>query len=82
MLRPTKFSHPDKTVIAVATLVLERLMDLRIERLDDLRAHLKTVDRGLDVLFLPAVSVLYLLGLIEYHVKTDSLEYTAKHETL
>ena len=33
-------------------------------------------------LFLPALSLLYLLGVIAYRPKTDSLEYVGPNETL
>jgi hypothetical protein len=34
------------------------------------------------VLFLPTLSFLYLLGLVEYRPKTDSLEYVGPNETV
>ena len=75
MLRPTKHSHPDRTVINVALLLLARLRALRVEEYGALRRHAKNSVAGGDVLFLPALNFLYLLGLIEYRPKTDSLEY-------
>lgn len=35
-----------------------------------------------DVLFLPSLNFLYLLGLIEYHPKTDSIEYVGQNEAV
>jgi hypothetical protein len=37
---------------------------------------------GGDVLFLPSLNFLYVLGLIEYHPKTDSVEYVGQNEAL
>ena len=82
MLRPTKHSHPDRTVINVAIVILARLKDLRIANYGDLLSHVKKSVLGGDVLFLPALSFLFLMGLIEYRPKTDSIEYINKNETV
>jgi len=78
MLRPSKHAHPDKTVIAVATLLLRRLRDRRIDSFDGLRHYLSNTQGGIGVLFLPALNLLFLLGLIEYRSKTDAFEYTGR----
>lgn len=75
MLRPSKHSHPDRTVINVSMLLLSRLKSRRVEEYDDLRKLAKKNVSGGDVLFLPAINLLFLLGLIEYRPKTDAFEY-------
>lgn len=75
MLRPSKHSHPDRTVINVALLLLGRLKKRRLDNYGDLRSFAKKAVTGGDVLYLPALNFLYLLGLIEYHPKTDAVEY-------
>jgi hypothetical protein len=75
MLRPSKHSHPDRTVISVALLLLGRLKKRRLDNYGDLRAYAKKSTTGGDVLYLPALNFLFLMGLIEYHSKTDSVEY-------
>jgi hypothetical protein len=75
MLRPTKHSHPDRTVINVALLLLGRLTSRRLDDYDSLNKFAKKAVSGGDVLFLPALNFLYLMGLIEYHAKTDAVEY-------
>jgi hypothetical protein len=82
MLRPTKHSHPDKTIINVSLLLLKRLMARRLEDYGALRKYVKKTVAGGDVLFLPALNFLYLMGLIEYHPKTDSVEYVGNNETV
>ena len=82
MLRPTKHSHPDRTVINVSLLLLARVKMLRIEEYDALRKYAKNKVNGGDVLFLPALNFLYLLGLVEYRQKTDSLEYVGPNEAV
>lgn len=75
MLRPTKHSHPDRTVVNVSLLLLTRLRKRRLEGYSALRTYVKKAVDGGDVLFLPALSFLFLLGLIEYRPKTDAIEY-------
>ncbi len=75
MLRPTKHSHPDRTVINVATLLLKRLRKRRLDEYDNLRKCVKDAVSGGDALFLPALNLLHVLGQIEYHPKTDAIEY-------
>lgn len=82
MLRPTKHSHPDRTVVSVALLLLTRLHKLRLQSYSDLRQFAKKAVKGGDVLFLPALSFLYLLGLIEYRPKNDSVEYVGPSEAV
>ncbi|MBM5815502.1 MAG: hypothetical protein FJ083_02575 [Cyanobacteria bacterium K_Offshore_surface_m2_239] len=82
MLRPTKHSHPDRTVINVSLLLLSRLKVRRFDEYDVLRKFAKKNVVGGDVLFLPALNLLYLLGLIEYRPKTDVVEYVGPNETI
>jgi hypothetical protein len=75
MLRPTKHSHPDRTVINLALLLLVHLKKRRLDDYDSLRKYAKKVIPGGEVLFLPALNFLYLLGVIEYRPKTDAVEF-------
>ena len=82
MLRPTKHSHPDRTVINVSLLLLVRLKMRRLDHYDRLHKYAKKTVIGGDVLFLPALDFLYLLGLIDYHSKTDTIEYVGPNEAI
>ena len=82
MLRPTKHSHPDRTVINVSLLLLSRLKDRRVDEYDVLRKFAKKHVVGGDVLFLPALNLLYLMGLVEYRPKTDAVEYVGPNEAI
>jgi hypothetical protein len=75
MLRPTKHSHPDRTILSVALLLIQYLKKRRIEDYGKLRAYAKKAVSGGDFLYLPALNLLFLLGLIEYRAKTDAIEY-------
>ena len=82
MLRPTKHSHPDRTVINVSLLLLSRLKDRRVDEYDVLRKFAKKHVVGGDVLLLPALNFLYLMGLVEYRPKTDAVEYVGPNEAI
>jgi hypothetical protein len=82
MLRPSKHSHPDRTVINVSVLLLSRLKARRLDSYDNLRSYAKKAVGGGDVLFLPALNFLFLIGLIDYRPKTDSVEYLGPNETV
>jgi len=82
MLRPTKHSHPDRTVISLSLLLLSRLKRERIEDYEKLRSLAKRSIIGGDVLFLPALNFLYLIGVIEYRPKTDAIEYVGPNEAV
>ena len=78
MLKPSKHAHPDQTIIAVATVILRRMKQRRVESFDGLRNHLQGVIEGVSALFLPALNLLFLLSLLEYRPKTDTFEYTGR----
>jgi hypothetical protein len=82
MLRPTKHSHPDRTVMNASLMLLSRLKSRRLESYDGLRTYVKNAIVGGEVLFLPSLNFLYLLGLIEYRQKTDAVEYVGPNETV
>jgi hypothetical protein len=62
-------------VINAALLLLARLKSRRLEHYQDLRELAKARIKGGDVLYLPALNFLFLIGLIDYRPKTDSVEY-------
>jgi hypothetical protein len=82
MLRPSKHAHPDRTIINVAVLLLKRLRAQRLCDYATLLMHARGAVNGGDILFLPSLNFLYLLGLIEYHPKTDAIEYVGQNEAV
>ncbi|GAB3009204.1 ABC-three component system middle component 8 [Mycobacterium bourgelatii] len=78
MLRPSKHSHPDQTTLAAATVLLRELRRNRAVKFDDLKKAIDKRAIGADYLFAPAVSLLYLLGLVEYRPTADVFEYTGQ----
>lgn len=82
MLRPSKHAHPDRTVVNVALLLLRRLKAQRLSDYSSLLGYARRTVSGGDVLFLPSLNLLFLLGLVAYHPKTDSFEYAGPNETV
>jgi hypothetical protein len=76
MLSPKKYNHPDQTVIGLSFLILKELSKKKLMKYDDILEYSKKKIDGAEVLFLASLSLLFILGVIEYHSKTDSIEYT------
>lgn len=76
MIQPSKHSHPDKTLIAVTVTLLKQLRTKRSTQFDELRLHLAKRNPEAASLFLPAIDLLFLLGLVIYRKHNDSFEYT------
>lgn len=75
MLRPNKHSDPQLTVLPVAGALLKQIKNKRLCTTAELRASLGKPESDRSPLLLPSVSLLFLLGLVEYRRKTDTLEY-------
>lgn len=75
MIRPSKHSHPDKTLIFAAFLLLRKLKQRRVETYVDLASYIKEQCGGDLNLFVPALNLLFALGLVNYRAKNDSFEY-------
>lgn len=75
MLFPSKHSNPDQTVLAFSVSLLHYLRSRQTVSYDDLRAFGKKKTKNSELLFVPSLSFLYLLGLVEYLPKIDSFEY-------
>jgi hypothetical protein len=77
MIRPSKHAHPDLTVMSVASVILERLKKMRTETYADLVSLVEKRTSSAKTLFLPALNLLFMLGLIRYLPKADRFEYLA-----
>lgn len=75
MLFPTKHDHPDQTVIAVSGTMMKYLSRYRVVTYDALLEHCQSKNQKVDYLFSPAISLLFLLGLVRYLPKSDSFEW-------
>ena len=78
MLKPTKFSNPDKTVISISVIALAHLQRKRIVSFDELKSFICAKREGVESLLIPSLNFLYLLGVVEYREKSDSFEFIAE----
>jgi hypothetical protein len=78
MLTPSKHLDLDRCAIRVASEVLAELRRRRMMEYDAVIRHIKrrAGDDG-EAVVAPALSLLFLLGRLEYHSKNDSFEYRA-----
>ena len=75
MLRPNKHSDPQLTVLPVAGDLLKRLRKKRACTIEELRTFTEQLGPDRVPLLMPSITLLYLLGLVEYRRKTDCMEY-------
>ena len=75
MIRPSKHAHPDLTVVSVAFVLLNILKQKRTESYTNLLLIVEKNTKNAKTLFLPALNLLFMLGLIRYLPKADRFEY-------
>jgi hypothetical protein len=75
MIRPAKHLNLNTCVLRAASRLLMRLKEERLCQFEELRHSLDDLGSDADILFLPTVHFLFLLGRVEYHSQTDSFEY-------
>jgi hypothetical protein len=79
MLAPKKHLNLDVSVVRIAAIVLRELQRRGVMEFERLRATVvRRVGLDGDLSFLPALSFLYLVGRIEYHLHNDMVEYKAE----
>ncbi len=81
ILRPSRHSHPDQTVMHVSALILSQLVRHRVIDFTELVLHAKQKVDGGENLIPPALDFLFLLGLIAYHPKNDTIEYLRREQS-
>ncbi len=85
MLKPNKHMNLDISVLNLSAQILRILKKNRIiehnKLLSVLCKKFNNEKKCIEVkcTFLPAVNMLHLLGVLEYHIKTDSFEYIKQH---
>lgn len=75
MLAIKKYANPKETLIFASFVLLRELKTKRISSVSELHEKLQKRIAAADSLFLPALSLLYVLGKVEYHAKNDEIEY-------
>lgn len=76
MLTPRKNLDLDTSLLRVAALMLRELQKRGVMEFERLRSVVtRRIGRNAELMFLPALDFLFLLGRVEYHVKNDTVEY-------
>ena len=76
MLAPEKHLDLDTSVLRVSSLMLKELQKKGVVELEKLRGLVRRrAGDDAELSFSPSLSLLFLLGLIEYHLKNDTVEY-------
>jgi hypothetical protein len=75
MIRAAKHLNLNTCVLRASCRLLATLQAERLCSYEVLRAALAGLGPDADVLFLPTVHFLFLLGRLNYHSQTDSFEY-------
>lgn len=75
MIRAAKHLNLNTCVLRASSRILATLQTERLCGYDALRRSLIDLGPDADILFLPTVHFLFLLGRVEYHTQTDSFEY-------
>lgn len=82
MITPTKYMDLDLSVVRVSSLIIKLFEKSKVLEYGEVLEYL--VGRaGEDVkhVFVQALDFLYLLGMIEYHLQTDSIEFIDTNNT-
>ena len=76
MITPTKHMNLDLSILRISSLILNHLRKRRIVTFDEaLERVTNKVGKDAALVFSTALSFLFILGKVEYHLQTDSLEY-------
>lgn len=76
MLKPTKYLNLELSVIRVSAEILKTLKTNQVMKYDEVLSYLcEAISDDVRHVFLPSINFLFLLGKLNYHVASDSLEY-------
>lgn len=75
MIRAAKHLNLNTCVLRASSRLLATLQTERLCSYEALRRSLSDLGPDADVLFLPTVHFLFLLGRVNYYSQTDSFEY-------
>ena len=79
MLKPVKHMNLDNSLIRISAILIQFLKSLKIVKFNQLLERLVTKEGDeVKYMYVPALNFMYLLGLIEYHSKNDTIEFIFK----
>ncbi len=78
MLTPRKHLDLNTSLLRIASIMLKELHKRGVIEMMTLKQRvIRKVGNNGELMFLPALNFLYLLGKVEYHEQNDTLEYRA-----
>lgn len=79
MLTPRKHLDLNTSLLRVSAIMLKELHKRGVIEMAILKQRVvRRVGSNGELMFLPALNFLYLLGKVEYHLQNDTLEYRAE----
>jgi len=79
MLTPRKHLDLDSSLLRVTSIMLKELHRRGAIEMTTLKQRvIKRIGANGEMMLLPALSFLFLLGRVEYHIQNDTLEYLAE----
>lgn len=75
MIRPAKHLNLNSCLIRAAACLLSKLQKKRICSYGELKHALDYLGPDSEVLFVPSLHFLFLMGRLHYHPQTDAFEY-------
>ncbi len=82
MITPTKYMDLDLSVVRVSSMLIKLFENNRVMEYSEVLQYLVgKIGEDVKHVFVPSLDFLYLLGMIEYHLQTDSLEFIGKNNT-
>lgn len=74
MIIPDKYTNLNLSIVNIGGVILRSLQNCSIQKYDDLENHVSaSLGDSAKLLFVPALSFLYVLGKINYQSSSDSI---------
>jgi hypothetical protein len=75
VIEPAKHLDLDLCILRAAAILLRTLRSKRVVAFVELQSALQALGPDGEILFIPTLNLLFLLGRLEYRPQTDSFEY-------
>ena len=76
MLKPSKHLNLDLSLLRISALILSELRKYRLVEFEALRSCIaRRAGDDSELVLIPALNLLFLLGRLNYHIKNDTFEY-------
>jgi hypothetical protein len=81
MIIPTKYTDLDLSIVRVSSLIVKLFEKNKVLSYDEVfQCLIDKVGEDVKHVYLSSLGFLYLLGMIEYHLKNDSIEFIGNYK--